>query len=136
MQIQQPASWGHDQGATGCQLNQESSHFGWAWFFLAMAIATEVCGLIVMKLSTSIGRIEGLAVLYVMVALSYVFLAKAVRSIPIGVAYAIWEGSGIALITVVSAILFQQHLTTKELLGLSMAIVGIWMIHAGESQHE
>lgn len=104
-----------------------------AWFYLAMAIASEVCGLAVMKICVSMGHIEGMAVLYLLVALSYVFLAKAVKSISIGVAYAIWEGSGIALITLVSALAFQQFLTWREMLGLSMVVVGIWMIHAGES---
>jgi spermidine export protein MdtJ len=107
-----------------------------AWLFLALAVTSEVCGLAVMKLSVSMGHVEGMAVLYLLVALSYVFLAKAVKSISIGVAYAIWEGSGIALITIVSAFAFQQYLTLRETLGLSMVVVGIWMIHAGKSNDE
>ena len=116
-----------------CQVKWSSLQVRIAWLYLALAVASEVCGLAVMKICVSMGHIEGLAILYVLVALSYVFLAKAVRSISIGVAYAIWEGSGIALITLVSALVFQQFLTLREMLGLSMVVVGIWMIHAGES---
>ncbi len=108
---------------------------GTAWIYLAMAVASEVCGLVIMKISVSMGRVEGLVVLYFLVALSYVFLAKAVKSISVGVAYAVWEGSGVALITLVSAIAFQQLLTLREIVGLSMAVAGIWMIQAGEVHH-
>lgn len=107
-----------------------------AWIYLALAVVTEVSGLAVMKIGVALGRMEGLAILYLMIALSYVFLAKAVKSISIGVAYAVWEGSGIALITLVSAIAFQNQLTMREMVGLSMAVVGIWMIHAGGSHDE
>ena len=103
-----------------------------SWIYLAMAVATEVLGLTLMKISVSMGRVEGLILLYVLVALSYYFLAKAVKSISVGVAYAIWEGSGIALITLVSAVVLQQMLTVRELCGLAMVVVGNLMIHAGE----
>ncbi len=105
---------------------------GIAWIYLAMAVASEVIGLALMKISVSMGRVEGLVVLYFLVAISYVFLAKAVKSISIGVAYAVWEGSGVALITLVSAFAFQQLLTVRETIGLAMAVAGIWMIQAGE----
>ncbi len=103
-----------------------------AWLFLAMAIASEVIGLTVMKASASRGHVQGYVVLYLLIALSYYFLSKAVKTIAIGVAYAIWEGSGIALITLVSAIVFQHGLSLREWTGLAMAIIGILMINAGE----
>ena len=97
-----------------------------------MAITSEVIGLTVMKASASRGQVHGYFVLYLLVALSYYFLSKAVKTIAIGVAYAIWEGSGIALITVVSAVVFQHGLTLREWIGLAMAIAGIIMVNAGE----
>ena len=103
-----------------------------AWLFLAMAIVSEVIGLTVMKASASRGQVQGYVVLYLLIALSYYFLSKAVKTIAIGVAYAIWEGSGIALITLVSAIVFQHGLTLREWTGLAMAIIGILMVNAGE----
>ena len=104
------------------------------WIYLALAVVTEVAGLIVMKISLTSGRVEGLVLLYAMVALSYVFLAKAVKSISVGVAYAIWEGSGIALITLVSSLVFQRELTGREWLGLAMVVAGNFLIRAGEVQ--
>lgn len=107
-----------------------------AWFFLMLAIATEVAGLTVMKAASASGAYVGHAVMYASVALSYVFLARAVKSIPVGVAYAIWEGSGVALITLVSVFVFGYMLTGREMLGLSMAVVGILLVNAGKTDDE
>lgn len=106
-----------------------------AWIFLALAVATEVVGLTVMKAASSGGGIWGYVVMYVSIALSYVFLAKAVKKISVGVAYAIWEGSGIALITLVSVFVFNHVLSTQEMIGLVMAVTGIILVNAGE-MHE
>jgi spermidine export protein MdtJ len=107
-----------------------------AWAFLALAIATEVIGLTVMKAASSGGGVWGYAVMYVSIALSYVLLAMAVKKISVGVAYAIWEGSGIALITLVSVFVFNHVLTGREMLGLAMAVVGIILVNAGEIHEE
>ncbi len=74
--------------------------------------------------------------MYVSIALSYVFLAKAVKTISVGVAYAIWEGSGVAIITLVSVFVFGHVLTGREMLGLSMAVAGILLVNAGEHREE
>jgi spermidine export protein MdtJ len=103
-----------------------------AWLFLVLAIATEVVGLTVMKSASNTGAMWGYGVMYAAIALSYVFLAKAVRRISVGVAYAIWEGSGIALITLVSVFVFDHALTTREMIGLAMAVFGIVLVNAGE----
>lgn len=103
-----------------------------AWGCLVLAIVLEVLGLIVLKMAASHGWIAGHWVLYFLVGLAYVLLSKAVQTISIGVAYAIWEGSGIALITLVSWIVFEDVLSFKEMLGIALAILGILLIHAGQ----
>jgi spermidine export protein MdtJ len=107
-----------------------------AWIFLALAIATEVIGLTVMKAASTGGGVWGYAVMYVSIALSYFFLAKAVKTISVGVAYAIWEGSGIALITLVSVFVFNHVLNYQEMIGLLMAVGGIILVNAGEVHEE
>jgi spermidine export protein MdtJ len=74
--------------------------------------------------------------MYASIALSYVFLAKAVKTISVGVAYAIWEGSGIALITLVSVFVFNHVLSNQEMIGLLMAVGGIVLVNAGEVHDE
>lgn len=107
-----------------------------AWFFLALAIATEVIGLTIMKAASQSEGYGGYAVMYVSIALSYFFLAKAVKRISVGVAYAIWEGSGVALITLVSVFVFNHVLNTQEMIGLAMAVGGILLVNAGEIRED
>ncbi|ACP25273.1 putative multidrug efflux system transporter [Sinorhizobium fredii NGR234] len=107
-----------------------------AWLFLGLAIATEVVGLTVMKAASMSTAYVGHAVMYASIALSYVFLARAVKTIPVGVAYAIWEGSGVALITLVSVFVFNHVLSGREILGLSMAVAGILLVNAGRPDGE
>ena len=97
-----------------------------AWLYLVLAIVSEVIGLTVMKAMVLRGYVAGYVVLYLLIALSYIFLSKAVKTISIGVAYAVWEGSGIALMV------FQNVLTIREWFGLAMAVTGILMVNAGE----
>ena len=103
-----------------------------AWLFLVLAIATEIVGLTVMKAASASVSYFGHAVMYASIALSYVFLSRAVKTIPVGVAYAIWEGSGVALITLVSVVVFGHALTGREMLGLAMAVAGILLVNAGK----
>ncbi|ASY56439.1 MULTISPECIES: SMR family transporter [Sinorhizobium] len=107
-----------------------------AWLFLALAIATEVVGLTVMKASSASCAYIGHAVMYASIALSYVFLARAVKTVPVGVAYAIWEGSGVALITLVSVFIFGHVLSGREVVGLSMAVLGILLVNAGKAHDD
>ena len=104
----------------------------WAWIYLIIAILSEVLGLTIMRIATERGSMLGHVVLYLLIGLSYVLLSKAVREISVGVAYAIWEGSGIALITLVSWLVFAHELSPRELLGLTLAIVGIVLVNAGQ----
>ena len=103
-----------------------------AWMFLASAIASEVIGLTVLRATITSGYLVGHIVLYASIALSYFFLSKAVKTISVGAAYAIWEGSGIALITLVSAAIFHHILTVREMAGIAMSLAGVLMVNAGE----
>jgi spermidine export protein MdtJ len=107
-----------------------------AWLFLIAAIVTEVAGLTAMKAMTVSGGYIGYMIMYAAIALSYYFLAKAVESISVGVAYAVWEGSGVTLITLVSVLVFGHHLTGREMLGIALAVAGIICVNAGEVHDE
>jgi spermidine export protein MdtJ len=103
-----------------------------AWTFLMLAILTEVSGVSTMNLLSQEGGLTGYLVMYACIALSYVFLGFAVKRIAVGVAFAMWEGVGIALITAISLLVFDSVLSAQELVGLGLVVVGIVMINAGE----
>ena len=65
---------------------------------------------------------------------AFFFLSLALRTMPVGIAYAIWAGSGTALIVLVGAILFRQSLDTDALIGIALILAGIVVINLGSSE--
>ncbi|UBX48503.1 multidrug/spermidine efflux SMR transporter subunit MdtJ [Providencia alcalifaciens] len=101
------------------------------WIFLAFAIVTEVIGTLSMKHASVSGDFTGMAVMYVMIATSYILLAVAVKKVALGVAYAMWEGVGVLLITTFSVLWFGESLSPMKVGGLVFLITGIALIKSG-----
>ena len=108
-----------------------------ARLFLTGAILTEVAGTSTMALipEGEAGWLNYLP-MWLLIALSYLLLAKAAKTISIGIAFALWEGLGIALITAVSVLFLGYELSVQEWVGLALAIVGIVMVTLGETHAE
>ncbi|EXU77104.1 MULTISPECIES: multidrug/spermidine efflux SMR transporter subunit MdtJ [Erwinia] len=106
------------------------------WLFLAFAILAEVTGTLSMKYASVSGNLSGHAAMYLMITLSYIFLSLAVRRIALGVAYALWEGVGIVLITLGSVLVFEEVLSPLKLAGLAVMLGGIWLIKSGSPAPE
>lgn len=108
-----------------------------ARLFLTGAILTEVAGTSTMALipEGEAGWLNYLP-MWLLIALSYLLLAKAAKTISIGIAFALWEGLGIALITAVSVLFLGHELSVQEWVGLALAIVGIVMVTLGETHAE
>ncbi|HHQ4552452.1 TPA: SMR family transporter [Aeromonas veronii] len=108
-----------------------------ARIFLTGAILTEVAGTSSMAMipEDAAGWMNYLP-MWVLISISYLLLAKAAKTISIGIAFALWEGLGIALITVVSVLFLDYTLNAQELIGLALAIVGIVMVTMGETHDD
>ena len=101
------------------------------WILLALAIVAEITGTLSMKWASVSGGHTGFILMLVMIALSYIFLAFAVKKIALGVAYALWEGIGILLITLFSVLLFDEALSPIKMAGLATLVVGLVLIKSG-----
>lgn len=101
------------------------------WLCLLGSIIFEVTGTSVMKLSQNGWPMLGMGVMYVLLGLSYFCLAKAVLRLPVGVAYAFWEGLGLALITLVSVFLLGERLDAPRMVALAMILGGTLLVHHG-----
>ena len=60
---------------------------------------------------------------------SFFMLTLALRTIPLGIAYALWSGIGTATIAALGAVLFDEHLTVHRILGLASIIAGVTLLH-------
>ena len=101
------------------------------WILLALAIIAEITGTLSMKWASVSGGHTGFILMLVMISLSYIFLSFAVKKIALGVAYALWEGVGILLITLFSVMLFDEALSTMKIAGLTTLVAGIVLIKSG-----
>jgi small multidrug resistance pump len=100
-----------------------------SYLYLGVAIVAEVTGTTSLKASETFTKLWPSVVTLAAYAVSFVFLSLALRTIPTGIAYAIWSGVGIVLITTVSWIWFDQVLDTPALVGLGLIILGVAVVN-------
>lgn len=92
---------------------------------LAIAIVAEVIGTSFLRLSDGFTKPLPSLVTAVGYMVAFYFLALALRTIPTGVAYAIWSGVGIVLITAVAWLFQGQRLDTPALAGIALIVAGV-----------
>lgn len=95
------------------------------WIFLSIAILSEVIATSALKSSESFSRLLPSLVVILGYSASFYFLSLTLKSVPIGIVYAIWSGIGIALITLVAWILFGQKLDVPAIIGIILIISGV-----------
>jgi small multidrug resistance pump len=99
------------------------------FLYLSIAIVAEVAATTALKASDSFTKFGPLAITAIGYAIAFYFLALTLKTIPVGIAYAIWSGLGIVLISAAGAVLFRQALDTPALIGMALIIVGVIVIN-------
>lgn len=103
-------------------------YLGIAIFYLGIAIFTEVIATSALKASEGFTRPGATIVTTLNYAAAFYFLSLALKTIPMGIAYAIWSGMGIVLISVIGLLLFRQSLDLPAVLGLALIVAGVAVI--------
>ncbi|MBE6414739.1 MAG: multidrug efflux SMR transporter [Verrucomicrobiaceae bacterium] len=96
-----------------------------SWVYLFLAGILEVAWVVALKMSDGFTKLVPSAVMVVTIVSSFVLLNLAIRSLPMGVAYAIWTGMGAAGAVIMGIILFKEPCTFWHLFFLSMIIIGL-----------
>ena len=105
------------------------------YLMLAGAIAVEVAA------TSSLPRTQGFTQLVPTVAvlagyaLSFVLLAQVVRTVPVGVAYAIWSAVGTVAIVLIGAAFLGQPLSVWQAAGVALVVIGVVLLHVGGTAH-
>lgn len=99
------------------------------WLLLATAILFETVGTTALKASDGFTRLWPSTVSILAYIVSFWLLALVLRTIPVGIAYAIWSGLGICLIAIIGYFVFDQRLDTPAVIGLGMIVAGILVIN-------
>jgi len=100
-----------------------------AYLYLAIAIVSEVVGTAALKASEEFTRLIPSLIVLGGYASAFYFLTLTLRTIPVGIAYALWAGIGIVLICVASWILYKQTLDTAAIIGVGLIAVGVVLIN-------
>lgn len=99
-----------------------------SWLFLGVAIIAEVVATSSLKASAGFTKLWPSLVVVVGYGLAFYFLALTLKTIPVGIAYAIWAGLGIVLISVVGWLVFGQKLDGASIVGMTLIIAGVLVI--------
>ncbi len=94
------------------------------WVYLYVAIGFEVFGTTALKLSGGLQKPWFFAASLGLYGVSFSLLAVAIKTTPIGVAYAVWSGVGTFLIVLVGLIWFNEALTPMRVLFMTMILIG------------
>ena len=100
-----------------------------SYVYLAIAIVAEVIGTSALKASAEFTRLVPSLIVVGGYAVSFFFLSLTLRTMPVGIAYAIWAGAGIALIVAVGAVLFQQVPDLPAIVGLTLIVAGVVIVN-------
>lgn len=99
------------------------------WMALLGAIALEVAGTTLLQASQQFTRAWPTAGMAACYGLAFYLLSIALRQMPVGIAYAIWSGLGVVLISVIGAVVFRQRLDLPAMAGLAMIVGGVVVIN-------
>jgi small multidrug resistance pump len=99
------------------------------YVYLSIAIIAEVIATSALKASGEFTRLVPSTVVVIGYVIAFYSLTFVLRTIPIGVAYAIWSGVGIALISIVGFVIYRQVLDWPAILGIGLIIAGVVVIN-------
>lgn len=103
------------------------------WLILSVAIIAEVIATTALKASNEFTRFWPSVLVVVGYAIAFYCLAITLRTLPVGVVYAIWSGAGIALIGVIGWLVFGQALDAAAIAGMALIGAGVLVINVFSS---
>lgn len=97
--------------------------------FLALAIICEVIATTLLVKSEQFTRLIPTLFMAALYIASFYFLSQTLRTIPLGIAYAIWGGVGIVLTAIIGLLVFRQTLDTAAVIGIALIVGGVIVIN-------
>ena len=99
-----------------------------AYMALGLAIVAEVIATSALKASEGFTRPGPSAIVVLGYGLAFYCLSLTLKTVPVGVAYAVWSGLGVVLITVAGYVLYRQRIDAAALIGMALIVAGVAVI--------
>ena len=103
------------------------------WILLALAVIFEVFGTLSLKLSYGLTLLGPSLAVVAGYGLSFFLLAKVLKSMEIGTAYAAWSGLGTALVVIGGVFIFNETMTLAKAASIIMIVAGVIGLHLFET---
>lgn len=100
-----------------------------AYAYLFVAIVAEVIGTTALKASEEFTRLLPSIVVVAGYGAAFYFLSLVLKTIPVGIAYAVWSGVGVVLIALVGAVMFKQVPDLPAVIGMLFIVAGVVIMH-------
>lgn len=100
-----------------------------AWLLLGTAIVAEVIGTSALKASEGFTRLLPSVVVVLGYAVAFYCLSLVLKTVPVGIAYAVWSGLGIVLITLVAFVMYGQKIDLPGLIGMGLIVAGVVVLN-------
>ncbi len=100
-----------------------------AYIYLAIAIVTEVAATSALKASEEFTKLIPSLIVIVGYGVAFYLLTLVLRTIPVGITYAVWAGLGIVLVALVGAILYKQIPDIPAVIGMGLIVAGVVIIN-------
>ena len=103
------------------------------WLILCLSIALEVCGTVCLTLSDGMSRplpILGVVLFYLS---AFALMSTSLKSLEIGIVYAIWAAAGTALIAIIGIVFFGESIASGKIVGLAFVIAGVVLLKVSNS---
>jgi small multidrug resistance pump len=106
------------------------------WVLLGAAIATEVAGTLALRASDGLTRLVPSLIVAVGYLASFGLLALVLKSLPVGIVYAIWAAVGVALVAVFGKIMFNDPVPPLAIVGMVLIVGGVALVSlSGATSH-
>jgi small multidrug resistance pump len=100
-----------------------------AYLYLAVAIIAEVTATSALKATEEFTRLYPSLIVIIGYGVAFYFMTLVLRTIPVGVTYAVWSGLGVVLVAIVGAVLYKQIPDIAAIIGMGLIITGVLVIH-------
>ncbi|TPE45685.1 QacE family quaternary ammonium compound efflux SMR transporter [Maribrevibacterium harenarium] len=100
-----------------------------SWIILGLAIIAEVIGTSALKASAGFSKLWPSLIVVVSYGIAFYFLSLTLKTIPVGIAYAVWAGLGIVLISLAGWLFFEQKLDFASIIGMGLIVAGVIVIN-------
>ncbi len=100
-----------------------------SYVYLLIAIVAEVIATSALKSAEGFTKLGPSVIVVIGYAIAFFCLSLTLRTLPVGIAYAIWSGVGIVLVTGFAWIYYGQKLDLPALIGLGLIIAGVVVIN-------